>query len=486
MTETPSEDVGENPLAFETSPDVPPPQDINYLPDLGFKTYYDLIDANPGSTESEIKDAYRDTLKRIHPDRGDHPHAEFLMARLQEARRVLLDTDTRKRYHAVGHWRFIKQHTDREVTIPSHAQIEPITEPIPDLLPDTPEDTTSPSGGTTEDSEEVDSLSEKVLNLKDSVLPSASSSQVEPSGQPRATATPDSTAVPEPTESLSGGAASRTSSEDVVEDLLNGSGASAVTAAEVYDVSRGFDSALGRNSASQERFTSVKRLCVLSIAVPLLVWTAIVFVAPVPVPVMMKAAAVLITAPLLSVIPVLGFRYVAPDLVDDVHRERVRSPESRRARQRAQKYGAIAFTVTVGVSVASSYGLPWGYLARVIFTQDVVATTPWIDLASVSAPALTVPVNLLGAVASVLTPILAIAAGVQAFVLEPVHERLVAPQYRVFDFPSAMGTACLVMATAGLFLGVALATTSAGGGAIPVVALSLGLAGMTIIAAFSK
>lgn len=406
------------------------------------------------------------------------------MARLQEARRVLLDTDTRKRYHAVGHWRFIKQHTDREVSIPSHAKIEPITEPIPDLPPDTPDHTAS--GRTSRESEAADSLSEKFLNLKDSVLPSASSSQVEPSEQSQASPGSTTTSVRDDTKSISGGRASRTSPEDVVEDLLNGSGASKVTSAEVYDVSREFDSALGRNSASEARFTSVKRLCLLSIAVPLLVWTGIVFVAPVPVPVMMKAAAVLISAPLLSVIPVLAFRYVAPDLVDDVHRERVRSPESRRARRRAQKYGAMAVTVTVGISVVGSYGLPWEYLARLILTQDVVATTPWVNLASVSAPALTVPVNLLGAIASVVVPIVAIAAGVKAFIFEPIHERLVAPQYRVFDFPSAMGTACLVMATAGLFLGVAFATTSIDGEAIPVVALSLGLVGMTVIAAFSK
>lgn len=483
MTDSPVNDSEGHPLGFDDLPDAPPPrQDVKALPDLGFQTYYELLRIAPDSTQSEIKDAYRETLKRVHPDLGDPPHAEFLMARVQEAGEVLLDTETRKTYHAVGHWRFIKQHTDREVSIPSHATIEPISEPVPDLLPERHSTDAAPESDS-EDHSGGRSITGGLSSIKESLF--------EGSREPTENA---ETGTEEASESRSETDGTRTVQEShgnraeagaVIDELLEGSGGRPASSAEVYDVSREFDSVLGQATESEARFRSVKRLYMSLLFVPLGLLGAGLLLGPVPIPLVLKIAIFLVVAPIASLAPIIGFRYIAPQLVDDVHRERVRTPNSRAARRQAVKYGVGALLVTVLLNVVSVNGAPWAYFPRIVAAGGIVGAAPWVDLSVIDAPALTVPVNLVGGGVSVGLPLLSISAGLHAFILEPLHERLVMPEYRVVDIPNAMGGACVVMASCALFVGVLFGTAPLDGGNISVIAMLLGLLGIATISGTS-
>lgn len=484
MTETPVDESDGHPLGFDELPEAPPPRtDVSYLPDLGFQNYYDLLEVSPSSTEAELKAAYRETIKRVHPDRSDNAHAQFLMARLQEARAILLDTETRKTYHAVGHWRFIKQHTDREVSIPSHATIEPIGAPIPDLLPARPGDIDqeADTAAVTESSTDSGGLGGGLSSLKESVFGSHAESvrEHEESDSPDSNESMDESAHP-----IQEQYSSRNEAGDVIDELLEG-GESSKAETRVYDVSREFDSALAGDALSEARFTSVKRLNLAAVGVTLVLLSAGVLFAPIPLSIDFRLAILLIITPFVSLGPVIGFRYIAPELIDDVHRERVRSPNSRVARRIAFKYSGYALGFLIVSTLLAENRTPWTYLAGLLVAWGEGLPAPWVDMAAVSAPALTLPMNIFGGLLSGVLPLLGISAGMHAFVLEPLHERLVTPEYRVIDIPNAMGAACTIMALVGLFTGVFVGGAVLGGGLLAVLASALGFAGIVVIAGFS-
>lgn len=65
--------------------------------------YYDLLEASPTATESELKKAYRAASLRNHPDKN--PGDEEASARFQEinaAYEVLSDPQTRAEYDELG------------------------------------------------------------------------------------------------------------------------------------------------------------------------------------------------------------------------------------------------------------------------------------------------------------------------------------------------------------------------------------------------
>lgn len=484
MTETPVNDSDGRPLGFDELPEAPLPRtDVTYLPDLGFQTYYDLLEVSPSSTEADLKTAYRETIKRIHPDRSDNPHAQFLMARLQEARTILLDTETRKTYHAVGHWRFIKQHTDREVSIPSHATIEPIGAPIPDLLPARPKDIDqeADAAATSESSTDSGGLTGGLTSLKESVLGSPTESIEEPG---ESDLNDSEISGDESARQIQDQYSNRNEAGDVIDELLEG-GEPRKAETQVYNVSREFDSALAGDAVSEARFTSIKRLNLAAVGFPLFLLGAGFLLAPLPLSMDFRLAILLIVAPLVSLGPVIGFRYIAPELIDDIHRERVRSPNSRVARLTAFKYSGCALVFLIGSTVLAENGTPWTYLAGLLETGGAGLPAPWIDMAAISAPSLTLPVNIIGGLLSGVLPLLGISAGMHAFVLEPLHERLVTPEYRVIDIPNAMGAACTIMALVGLFTGVFVGSALLGGGLLAVLASALGFAGIVVIAGFS-
>jgi len=64
--------------------------------------YYELLGVRPGATSEEIQTAYRRLAKAFHPDlHADSDVAAARMARLNVAKSVLLDADTRANYDRV-------------------------------------------------------------------------------------------------------------------------------------------------------------------------------------------------------------------------------------------------------------------------------------------------------------------------------------------------------------------------------------------------
>lgn len=67
------------------------------------ETYYERLGVATDAGPEEIERAYRDRLKRTHPDVSDDPAAAQDTRRLIEARRVLTDDAERERYDRLGH-----------------------------------------------------------------------------------------------------------------------------------------------------------------------------------------------------------------------------------------------------------------------------------------------------------------------------------------------------------------------------------------------
>ncbi|MFT4882163.1 MAG: molecular chaperone DnaJ [Natronomonas sp.] len=66
-------------------------------------TYYDLLGVSPQASTAEIRQAYRERLKKTHPDVSDAADASDRTQRLIEARDTLTDADERARYDRLGH-----------------------------------------------------------------------------------------------------------------------------------------------------------------------------------------------------------------------------------------------------------------------------------------------------------------------------------------------------------------------------------------------
>ncbi|QPV62939.1 DnaJ domain-containing protein [Halosimplex litoreum] len=67
------------------------------------ETFYDRLGVADDATTEEIEDAYRESVKRVHPDVSDDVDAGERTKRLNEAKRVLTDGEERARYDRLGH-----------------------------------------------------------------------------------------------------------------------------------------------------------------------------------------------------------------------------------------------------------------------------------------------------------------------------------------------------------------------------------------------
>ena len=68
------------------------------------RDYYDVLGVERGTSEAELKKAYRKLAMECHPDRHpDDPAAEDRFKQVSEAYAVLSDPDKRARYDRFGH-----------------------------------------------------------------------------------------------------------------------------------------------------------------------------------------------------------------------------------------------------------------------------------------------------------------------------------------------------------------------------------------------
>lgn len=79
------------------------------------ETFYSVLGVEPGADGEAVERAYRERVKKSHPDVTDDPDAPREFARLTVARDVLVDGDERARYDRLGHAAYVRTHVDASV-----------------------------------------------------------------------------------------------------------------------------------------------------------------------------------------------------------------------------------------------------------------------------------------------------------------------------------------------------------------------------------
>lgn len=62
------------------------------------ESYYDVLGIDPDASETEIKRAYREKIKEVHPDHSNSEDAGERVQQVRDAKETLLDADARQRY----------------------------------------------------------------------------------------------------------------------------------------------------------------------------------------------------------------------------------------------------------------------------------------------------------------------------------------------------------------------------------------------------
>jgi molecular chaperone DnaJ len=68
--------------------------------------FYDILGVSQDASEEEIEEAYRDAVRKYHPDVSDDPDAEEKFKKAKKAKEVLTDEEKRRQYDQMGHERF--------------------------------------------------------------------------------------------------------------------------------------------------------------------------------------------------------------------------------------------------------------------------------------------------------------------------------------------------------------------------------------------
>ena len=66
------------------------------------KNFYEVLGVDAGSTESEIKSAYRKLARKYHPDVNNSTEAIEIFKEITQAYETLSDPDKRKKYDIVN------------------------------------------------------------------------------------------------------------------------------------------------------------------------------------------------------------------------------------------------------------------------------------------------------------------------------------------------------------------------------------------------
>ncbi len=70
--------------------------------------FYDVLGVSRDASEEEIEEAYRQAVRRYHPDVSDDPDAEEKFKKAKKAKEVLTDEEKRQMYDQMGHDRFVE------------------------------------------------------------------------------------------------------------------------------------------------------------------------------------------------------------------------------------------------------------------------------------------------------------------------------------------------------------------------------------------
>lgn len=83
------------------------------------ETFYGALGVSDDADSGTIRRAYREQVKKHHPDVSDNPDAPERFKRLTTARDVLVDADERTRYDRLGHSEYVENHVESTVWKPS-------------------------------------------------------------------------------------------------------------------------------------------------------------------------------------------------------------------------------------------------------------------------------------------------------------------------------------------------------------------------------